>query len=333
MSNLKLNLVLLPLWLNVFILIVTSHPLMLPSAFFNQFEKLSENNNPTVPYKVDYHIGSRFDPFKEPLNSPDDYDGTGIRPAMRAPTVDVLLPWEDDPEIVYLTEKPQNITNNVTSVSSSTSSTLSSSSSSLPDQSSTLSSSTKSSSINPVTESNTTVSLLPWEEDSWQLFETSVSSSSPNFTFITAPSTFKTPLYVSITTSSTSPSTTSGPTSSTSTSTVSSSTVTAGISTTYSPLPWEEDYFDNIVSNPIQVGSTLKPYEPPTTKLTTSSQEIGTTTTTRSTDLLITISTNPESSVEESIFNLVPLKPIDNSDPNWPKFPNKRPKSNKIGYN
>lgn len=249
MSNLKLNLVLLPLWFTVFVLTVTSHPLVLPSAFFNQFNKLSENSKPTVPYKVDYHIGSRFDPFKEPLNSPYDYDGTGIRPAIRAPTVEVLLPWEDDPEVIYLTDKPQNITNNVTSVSNSTSSTLSSSN--LPDQSSTLSSSTKSSSIIPITESNTTVSLLPWEEDSWQLFETTLGLSSSNLTFITAPSTFKTPLYVSITTSSTLPSTTSGLNSSTSTSTVSSSTV--GTSTTYSPLPWEEDYFDNIVSNPIQV--------------------------------------------------------------------------------
>ena len=80
------------------------------------------------------------------------------------------------------------------------------------------------------------------------------------------------------------------------------------------------------------LGSTLKPYEPATTKLTTSSQDLGTTTTTRSTDL-ITISTNPESSIEESIFNLVPLKPIQNSDPNWPKFPNKRPKSSQSGYN
>uniref|UniRef100_T1KZI7 Uncharacterized protein n=1 Tax=Tetranychus urticae TaxID=32264 RepID=T1KZI7_TETUR len=219
-------------------------------ALVNQFDKSSENSNPTVPYKVDYHIGSRFDPFKERLNSPDDYDGTGIRPAMRAPIVEVLLPWEDDPEIVYLTEKPQNITNNVTSISNSTSSTASSFN--LPDQSSTLSSSIKSSSITPVTESNTTVSLLPWEEDSWQLFETTVGLNSSNLTFITAPSTFKTPLYVSITTSST-PSTTSGPTSSTSASTVSSSTVTAVTTTTYSPLPWEEDYFDNIVSNPIQV--------------------------------------------------------------------------------
>uniref|UniRef100_T1K209 Uncharacterized protein n=1 Tax=Tetranychus urticae TaxID=32264 RepID=T1K209_TETUR len=56
------------------------------------------------------------------------------------------------------------------------------------------------------------------------------------------------------------------------------------------------------------LGSTLKPYEPATTKLKTSSQELGTSsTTTRSTDLIPT-SMNPESSIEKSIFNLVTLK-------------------------
>ena len=210
------------------------------SIVFNVSQTLPISKQLIVSRQGDYHIGSRYDPFKEAINSghvpfDDTIDSGGngrlINPSVRAPS---LLPWEDDPEISFLTDKQPETTYSTTKIKP-FSSTLSPQS----------------------TQKSSTVSILPWEEDSWQLFETTVKSNS-SITLITGPSTWKTPLIITETstppiTTTKSPLTWKPPLIITVTSSSNRPSTSTTKTTTYSPLPWEEDYLDSSDNKPTQV--------------------------------------------------------------------------------
>ncbi|XP_053206105.1 uncharacterized protein LOC128390416 isoform X2 [Panonychus citri] len=115
------------------------------SIVFNISQALPTSKQLISPRQGDYHIGSRYDPFKEAINSDrfpingDNKDSGGklISPALRSPS---LLPWEDDPEIGYVTERQPETTKSSTSSELLTSSTSSSLSPSPSSQSTTITS-------------------------------------------------------------------------------------------------------------------------------------------------------------------------------------------------